>query len=91
MKRKFFLGTGAAILVVAAAFASKAKFAPVGIYYTTGTTCHPLDNSAPLTVLTTVAPGSVTNPVTAKIVTANGGQLKLYVTSVCHNVTYILP
>jgi len=92
MKKKIFLGAGAAILVVAAAFAGKAKFAPVGIYYTAAAGCRQLDLNAPVAALTTVAPtGSVANPVPAKIVTANGNKLFLYITSACHNVTYILP
>jgi len=90
MKKKFFLGAGAAVLVVAAAFASKAKFAPVGIYYTTGATCNKLDAIAPVTgTLVTAAPTGATT--VASVITQAGGRLKLYITSACHNVTYMVP
>jgi len=90
MKKKFFLGAGAAVLVVAAAFASKAKFAPVGIYYTTGATCTKLDGTAPIAgILVTAAPS--VGATVASVVTKAGGNLKLYVTSACHNVTYFIP
>jgi len=90
MKRKFFLGTGAAILVVAAAFASKAKFAPTGVYYTAGGICNKVIAWPPITIIIgTVAPTPPANP--CKITTKGGGSVHLYVTSTCHNVTYFTP
>jgi len=93
MKKKFFLGTGAAILFIAGAFAGKAtsKFAPTGIYYTAGGVCNKLDACAPVPgILVTTAPGSPAT--TAKVTTwFSGGTVHLYVTSKCHNVTYFIP
>jgi hypothetical protein len=92
MKKKLFLGTGAAILFIAGAFAGKAssKFAPTGIYYTTGAVCNKLDAWAPVPgILVTVAP--VGALCAAKIITKACGSVHLYVTSTCHNVTYFIP
>jgi hypothetical protein len=92
MKRKLFLGFGGAILFVAGAFAGKnhSKFAPLGIYYSTGTFCNKLEGCAPLSgTLVTYAPAGATS--VAFLVTKLGGKLKVYLTSACHNVSYMIP
>jgi len=92
MKRKFYLGTGAAILFVAGAFAGKAssKFAPMGIYYTAGAVCNKLDGCAPVPG-TLVAAAPLGSTCTATIRTKACGSVHLYITSVCRNVTYFVP
>jgi hypothetical protein len=90
MKKKMFLGAGAAVLVVAAAFASKAKFAGVGIYYTAAGQCNKLDATAAFSGnIVTVAPSGATT--VTQVLTKAGGKLHLYITSACHNVTYFIP
>lgn len=86
------MGVGGAILFVVGAFAGRAssKFAPMGIYYTTGSLCNKLTGVSPFAnTLVTTAPAGATW--SAAIITQTGGKLKLYITSTCHNVAYFIP
>jgi len=92
MKKKFVLGTGGAILVMAAGLAGKSnsRFLGTGIYYTAGAVCNKLVGTAsPSWLLVTSAPPGATT--VAVLITYFGGRQRLFITSKCHNVTYMIP
>jgi hypothetical protein len=88
MKKKLFLGAGAAILVAAAAFAGRAsaKFSAAGLYYTVGTVCQKISG--------TPTGAIVTNSGTkqAKITTSTNGtvQVLLFATSTCTDKAFFV-
>lgn len=87
MKRKFFLGAGAAILVAAAAFAGRAsaKFGEAGGFYVTapGSAACLAISSSPVSSLLVTGAGTNRNDQAQLITAKSGTAANIYATSTC--------